>query len=148
MDAMQDLTENITIRWADLDPNFHLRHSVYYDICANARLEYLAARGINMQFMQQHQFGPILFREEAVFKREILLADTVSLGIVLLKANKDFSRWTVQHHLIKNNDTLAAIITVEGAWIDVLKRKLMAPPAEAQAAFESMPKNELFEWAN
>jgi len=28
------------------------------------------------------------------------------------------SRWTMIHEIWKNNDTLGAIVTIDGAWID------------------------------
>ena len=63
----------IEIRWADLDPNFHLRHSIYYDYGAFSRICFLEGHGLNAAFMAKNQFGPILFREECVFKKEIRL---------------------------------------------------------------------------
>jgi acyl-CoA thioester hydrolase len=138
--------KSVDIRWADLDPNFHVRHSVYYDFGAGCRIDYLAQEGITAYFMQEHQFGPILFREECIFKREIRLGDKLSIDLRLLKSTRDYSRWTMQHQLIKNDDILAAIITIDGAWIDTGKRKLTIPPPVAQKAFDAMPRNELFEW--
>ena len=38
MDILQSFVRPIQIRWADLDPNFHLRHSVYYDYGAYCRI--------------------------------------------------------------------------------------------------------------
>ena len=34
-------SKTISLRWADLDPNFHLRHSVYYDLGSQQRVEVL-----------------------------------------------------------------------------------------------------------
>jgi acyl-CoA thioester hydrolase len=38
---MDSFTIPLDIRWSDLDPNFHLRHSVYYDYGAFARVQFL-----------------------------------------------------------------------------------------------------------
>ena len=38
---MKDFIKEIQVRWSDLDPNFHLRHSVYYDWGAYCRIEFL-----------------------------------------------------------------------------------------------------------
>jgi len=61
---MNEFNIPVELRWADLDPNFHVRHSVYYDYGAFCRIQFLAAHGITAQFMQIQQFGPIIFREE------------------------------------------------------------------------------------
>ena len=145
---MKNFIRQVEVRWADLDPNFHLRHSVYYDYGAFSRIEFLQEHGITSQFMHQHNFGPIIFREECVFKKEIRPGDKVSIDLTLAKSRKDGSRWTMQHHLFKNNEIVAAIITLEGAWIDVMQRKLTVPPSEVQQAFELMAKADNFEWTD
>lgn len=143
---MNQFVRSVEIRWADLDPNFHLRHSVYYDWGAYSRITFLTEQGITAQFMQQHAFGPVIFREECVFRKEIRFGDKVTIDLQMLKAYKDGSRWTMQHNIIKNDDTVAAIITLDGAWIDMAKRKLTLPPKEVYDSFMQMPKAPNFEW--
>jgi acyl-CoA thioester hydrolase len=136
----------IELRWSDLDPNFHLRHSAFYDFGAWARIRYLEESGLSTGMMQELRFGPILFREECVFRKEIRLGDTVTINVQLLKAKQDFSRWTIQHQFIKNGDQLAAMLTVDGAWMNTELRKLAALPEQARPVFEGMPRAENFEW--
>lgn len=143
---MSTYVKPIDIRWADLDPNFHLRHSVYYDYGAYARICYLEEHGMNSNYMLKHNFGPILFREECVFKKEIRLGDNIYIDLELVKAREDQSRWTIRHQVYKNDNILAAIITVDGAWIDTFQRKLAAPPEHARSTFDKMPRSADFEW--
>ena len=143
---MNSFLKNVEVRWADLDPNFHLRHSVYYDYGASSRIDFLQQQGITAAFMKEHSFGPIIFREECVFKKEIRPTDIISIDLKLQKAARDFSRWTIQHTIFKNGDTISAILTIDGAWIDLTKRKLTVPPAEVLETFGNMPKDEHFEW--
>ena len=143
---MSSYVKTVEVRWADLDPNFHLRHSVYYDYGAYCRIAFLEAHGLTAVFMAQHYVGPILFREECIFRREIRMGDTVTIDLRLLKAKEDQSRWSIQHHIYKNTDTLAAVLTVEGAWIDTKLRKLSAPPEQVLHVFNNMPRAEEFDW--
>ncbi|MFL5772874.1 MAG: acyl-CoA thioesterase [Flavisolibacter sp.] len=143
---MSDFSRTVQVRWADLDPNFHVRHSVYYDWGAFCRVEFLNAWGITPPVMQQLQFGPILFREECVFRKEIRLSDVIIINLSLLQARKDFSRWSIRHQILKNDGSPCAILTVDGAWIDVVKRKLASPPSVVADGFENMPKAEEFSW--
>lgn len=143
---MEDFQSTMQVRWSDLDPNFHLRHSVYYDWGALCRMEYLSAAGITIDVMQELGVGPILFREECIFKREIKMGDVVTMNLKLLRSRRDFARWSFQHHIIKNVDTLSAVLTVDGAWMDVAKRKLTIPPPQITQLFEAMVKTEDFEW--
>lgn len=143
---MDNYIKSVEVRWSDLDPNFHLRHSVYYDYGAYCRIAFLDAHGLTAAFMAQNNLGPVLFREECVFRKEIRLGDVVTIDLHLLKAAADQSRWSIQHHIYKNSDTLAAIITVDGAWINTQLRKLAAPPEQVLHVFNNMPRAEGFEW--
>lgn len=143
---MSNYIKTVEVRWSDLDPNFHLRHSVYYDYGAYCRIAFLDAHGLTAGFMAQNNLGPILFREECVFRKEIKLGDAVTIDLRLLKAKEDQSRWSIQHHIYKNTDTLAAVITVDGAWINTQLRKLSAPPEQILHVFNNMPRAEEFDW--
>ena len=142
---MNEFISNVEIRWSDLDPNFHLRHSVYYDFGAFSRIAFFTSNGITPEVMMQHNIGPILFREECIFKKEIRFEDKVAINIKLSKTKADYSRWTIVHEIFKNNDILAAIITVDGAWLDTQKRKLSVPPDVFNKTFEIISKTENFQ---
>jgi acyl-CoA thioester hydrolase len=138
--------KSVDIRWSDLDPNYHLRHSVYYDWGAFTRLSFLNEHDMTPAFMTQHHIGPVIFREEAIFKKEIHFGDTVEVFLYLQKCKSDMSRWTMKHDIYKNGDTLSAILTVDGAWIDTKIRKLATPPEFVFNGFNAIPKAKDFEW--
>lgn len=143
---MESYTKHPEVRWADLDPNFHMLHSKYYDLGAYVRMCFLTEHGVTAAAMQAEQLGPILFREECVFKREIKFGDHLTIDFVMLRAKRDGSRWSMQHHITINNETLAAVITVDGAWMNTTKRKLASPPPAFAEAFNKIPRAENFEW--
>ena len=142
---MNEFISNVEIRWSDLDPNFHLRHSVYYDFRAFIRIAFFTSNGITPQVMTHHNIGPILFREECIFKKEIRFEDKVTINIKLSRTKADYSRWTIVHEIFKNGDILAAMITVDGAWLDTQRRKLSAPPEVFNKTFETISKTENFQ---
>lgn len=143
---MELYKKQVEIRWSDMDPNFHLRHSVYYDWGAFVRMSFLCEHGITPSVLSQCHFGPILFREECVFKREIHFGDKVEVNLLLRKCRRDRSRWTMIHEIWKNGDTLSAIITADGAWMDTHIRKLAVPPQLIMDGFEKISKSPDFEW--
>ncbi|MEP6845488.1 MAG: acyl-CoA thioesterase [Panacibacter sp.] len=145
---MNDYIKEVEVRWSDMDPNFHLRHSVYYDWGAYLRLSYLSEHSITPALLQQLHFGPILFREECVFKREIVFGDSVAINVAVSKSRHDMSRWSMVHEVWKNREVLSAIITVDGAWIDTKIRKLAVPTEMIRSVFEAMPKTTNFEWTD
>lgn len=138
-------SQTIQIRWADIDANRHLRHSVYYDYGASMRMAALQSQGLTMQKLEELMIGPILFREEAIFKREIHFGDVITIDVEVVKARKDYARWSLRHRLIKADGTVAAIINIDGAWIDLEKRKLAVPDPFIVHVFEHFPKAEEFE---
>ena len=137
---MTSFSKIISIRWSDIDPNFHMRHSAYYDFGAQQRIEIIESLGLTLKLMQEQQFGPILFREECVFKKEIRLSDTITIHTRLAKRNADASRWTIQHDFTSTDNTCCAILTVDGAWIDTRQRKLLSPmPKIVTDIFDTFP---------
>ncbi len=143
---MTSYTKNVEIRWSDLDPNFHIRHSVYYDMGAYIRMCFLTENGLTTEVLMQNNLGPILFREECLFKREVHFNDSVSINLVLKQCSSTYSRWTMQHEIIKNRNIVSAIITVDGAWMDTVKRKLTVPSEIVSPTFEQLPRSEDFKW--
>jgi acyl-CoA thioester hydrolase len=136
----------VQLRWSDFDTNFHPRHSVYYDWGAMSRINFLNQHGLTPAMMQQMGFGPILFREEAIFRKEIRLGDIIHLDLRLVKAKRDYSRWSITHDIKKEDGTLCCKLTVEGAWINVKERKLFTPPEIVRDVFSKMQLSEEFEW--
>lgn len=136
----------VQVRWSDVDANHHVRHSVYYDWGAMCRMEFLTQEGLSDTVFSQLQVGPILFREESKFRREIRMHDKIRIDLQLLQAKRDFSRWSIRHSIWKEDNTEAAILTVDGAFLDIRTRKLTTPPELAFFVFSAMPSCAEFQW--
>ncbi len=143
---MENFAMPVQVRWSDLDPNFHLRHSIYYDWGAMCRVEFLNKMGLTWKKMMQLQIGPIIFREECIFRKEIRPNDIVTIDLKLLKAKKDFSRFTIQHEIKKEPGITSAILTVDIAWLNGATRKLAVLPDEEIKILTASPVVENFQW--
>lgn len=142
---MAFFSKQLSFRWADLDPNFHVRHSVYYDCAAQHRMEILENLGLNLKIFQAQHFGPVLFREECIFRKEIKLNDSIFIHTKVAKMKTDASRWSIVHEFRNEENILCATLTVDGAWMDTKLRKLVNPvPEIAIQALISIPKSEDF----
>lgn len=135
----------IQVRWSDIDQNRHLRHSAYYDYGATVRVACFSQYGLTNQKFEELRIGPILFREEALFKREIKFEDRVTVDLEVTKASPDFSRWSIRHHFYKEDGILAALINLDGAWMDILTRKLAVPDTYIRNVFNDFPISSDFE---
>ncbi|WP_257883368.1 thioesterase family protein [Hymenobacter sp. DG01] len=133
-----------TVRWADMDPNGHMRHSAYADYAAQHRIEYLAQHGFTLQRFAQLSLGPILFREDTRFLKELHLNEALRVTGELSGLSEDGSRWNIIHTLHKADGRPAATVAVEGAWLDLRARKLVVPPAEITALMQELPRHESY----
>jgi acyl-CoA thioester hydrolase len=129
------------VLWAQIDANQHLRHSAYADFGAQARLSLLNNLGLAASVLYGHKIGPVLFREELIYLREVGINDYVKVTCEVIKSRPDGSRWTMRHEIYRGDGVKAAVITVEGAWIDMEKRKLTLLPPELSDLYAQAPKS-------
>lgn len=134
------------VRWADLDPNRHLRHSVYLDYAAQVRVALFSDYGLPIDEIAKTELGPILFREEIKYLREVNGMDKITIYCELRWMYKDGSRWSFFHQMFKNGDTPVAELTVDGAWLDLLSRKLSTPSDKVMEIMKQFPMAKNFEW--
>ena len=130
--------------WSMIDMNGHLRHSAYADFAAQARVNILEKFGFSKELMKLH-IGPILFREELVYHKEIRINDSIEVDCQLLKCKDDVSRYSLRSNIYRKSDgTIAAEVNIDGAWLDLHLRKLALLPIAMQKAFMEMPKAQGF----
>jgi len=141
---MTDYTITFTTRWADFDPNRHMRHTAYNDYAAEVRIRFFKANGFTLNDFAKFNIGPILFKESTNFVKEIHLGETITANIKLEACSKKAERWKIVHEVFNEQGKIAAQIKVYGAWIDLSKRKLTTPPKSILKTFESLQKTENF----
>lgn len=130
------------VLWSQMDANGHMRHSAYADYGAQARSNMLNALGLSLQEFAKHKIGPILFREELIYYREIKLDEFIEVSVQLTKLNKTNSRFSFKHRIFKENGVLAAEINVDGAWLDLATRKLTTIPDKWKDILVKIPQSD------
>ncbi len=135
--TMQHYTAQVM--WAQIDGNMHLRHSAYADFAAQARMFELEKLGITAEGFLIEKLGPILFREETIYLKEVKPNDTVTVKVALTKCLPDASRWTIRHEIFRSDGKLAAEVIVDGAWLSMETRKLAIPPKTIADNFRLLP---------
>jgi acyl-CoA thioester hydrolase len=139
-----NITYEAQVIWSQIDANQHMRHSAYADVAAQARLVMLERAGLGPAVIFKLNIGPVMFREELIFLREIALNDVVKVSCEVTKARPDGSRWSIRHEIYRGDDIKAAIVNVDGAWLDLGKRKLTRLPEELSKLFIAAPRSEDF----
>ncbi len=137
---MEDFLFESKVMWSQIDANQHLRHSAYADFCAQARMEMLDKYGFSVNELQKFRIGPVLFREELIYLREIKAGEQIVVKTALTKLNSDASKWSFQQLLFNGKGAKSAIVNVDGAWIDLDKRKLTGLPDALKLLFDALPK--------
>lgn len=130
------------VLWSQIDANQHMRHSAYADMGAQARIAMMENMGLKLSELYKYNIGPIIFREEVFYLREVGLNDLVKVTGELVKARSDGSRWTMRNDLFRSDGIKAATMIVDGAWIDTEKRKVTELPEELALLFMNSPKGE------
>lgn len=144
-ESFPEFKQKLHIRWSDLDPIGHVRHSVYYDFAAQLRTELFIQRGIKLSDMAAAGFGPILFEEKATFMRELHFGDDLLMTGALKALREDYGRFKFVHEIWRG-ETLCAIVEVFGAFIDLKARKLTLPPQEFIDKLSNFPRHADFAW--
>ena len=144
---MKNFEKEIEIRWSDTDPNRHVRHSAYYEYGAHTRIRFFLDHGYTSAKMNELNIGPILFKEECSFIREIFPEDIIKVNLLKGEMSEDASRWVLHHEIFSQEGEKKAHITVKGAWIDLTLRKLTTPPADLAEAFHSLPEGDYYTYS-
>lgn len=132
-------------KWSDFDPNRHMRHTAYNDYAAEVRVRFFKEHGMSINEFAKLNIGPILFKEETSFFKEIHIGENITVKMELEGVSENIERWRFKHEIYNERGVLAAEIKVYGAWIDLMKRKLTAPPKDFVEMFDSLPKSEAYE---
>lgn len=128
------------VLWAQIDANRHLRHSAYADFCAQARSNMLNKLGLSLNEFAKYKIGPILFREELTYKREVRLDEKIKVSTSLSKLNTSNGRFSFRHEVYKESGEIAATINVDGAWLDLEIRKLTNLPESWKPIVQKIPR--------
>ena len=139
-------SKDFEFRWSDVDANQHVMHSKYYEAAAHCRMSFLKERGITIELLKSLSIGPILFREECSFRKEIYGGEIISVSFQLTKAKRDGSRFSTLHEFKKEDGSIAATLQADLAWIDTTKRKLTTPPPHVMSMMDDAPKHSNFEF--
>ena len=130
------------VLWSQIDANVHLRHSAYADFCAQARSNMLNHLGLSLQEFNRRKIGPILFREELNYLREVGLDERIKISVEITKFNLQNSRFSFRHVIYKENGVKAAIVLVDGAWMNIVERKLTNIPDDWMNIIDKIPKSD------
>ncbi|HEV2148728.1 MAG TPA: thioesterase family protein [Longimicrobiaceae bacterium] len=128
------------VRWADLDGNRHVRNTAFSEYATHTRFRLLAAHGFDQARLEALRFGPVMMREEIRYRREVLFGDALAVTVRCAGLSPDGSHWRVHQDVLRSDGREAAVLSIQGGWIDLDSRKPTAPPAELAAVLQGLPR--------
>jgi acyl-CoA thioester hydrolase len=134
-------SRNYEVIWADLDANAHMRHTAYMDYAAQVRLAWLFEMGFSIERLNSAGVGPILFTETTSYRREVRGGERIEVAMELVGLSENRKHWRIRQPILKQGGELAALVEVQGAWLDLRARKVAPPPPELLAAIELWPRS-------
>jgi acyl-CoA thioester hydrolase len=137
---VEDFTRRFQVRWADLDMNRHMRNTAYSEYAIDVRIAFLEAHGFPMAEFARRGLGPVIQREEATYSREIRPGDSFGIDYRVAGLAPDGSRWRVEHRVVRGDGKIAAVIRVEGVWLDLAARRPVPPPPELLEALRQVAR--------
>lgn len=137
----QVFSQEYQVRWSDLDPNFHVRHTSYADLCASVRFEYLEKLGYGIYELGRLQLGPVLFNENITYMKEVRPGDRMIVNVAVSGLSQDGRKFKMYHEIFRKSDgALSATLEVTGAWFNLATRKMSPPPEALLRIMSTVPK--------
>ncbi len=152
-------TVEVQVRWDDLDPIGHMRHSAYAALAAHARLGLLTEREGDLGAWTADGVAPVLLAEHLYYRREFRLGESILIASAVSHLTSDGSRWSIRHSFYKQvarsgdadashaelpAPVVGATVEVEGGWIDMSARKLGPPGAKLFQLMAQAPRTSDF----
>lgn len=125
--------------WADMDANAHMANFAYLNKCVDSRMSFFKRNGFPVTEFAKRRIGPVVRRDELEYFREVGLHEPITVTLALGGIAPDGSRFRLVNEVILSDGRVAARIRSEGGWMDLVARRLIAPPEDLRAALAAMP---------
>jgi acyl-CoA thioester hydrolase len=137
-------TKKLYAGWADMDFNAHMKNTAYLDKTADVRQMFLIENGFPVEEFSRLRIGPVIMKDEVEYFKEVGLQQEITVTYALAGHALDGSRFLLRHEIFRPDGKLSARVTSAGGWLDLTKRKLVAPPPKLLAAMNSLEKTSDF----
>ena len=135
---MNYFQKKFEVRWADVDPNMHLRHTAFVDYTDQVRVAYFESKGFSFLDFKKRRVGPVVFQVTSKYFKEVHLSELITINCKLDFMSDDFMKWKITHDIFNQKGELSCTVELEGAWLGLDKRKLIVPSIEIIKALKEM----------
>ena len=104
---------------------------------------FFASQGFPLARFAELAVGPVIFKDEIEYFRELRLLDPVRITLAISGASEDGSHFRLVNEYYRarpEDGRLAARLVTTGSWLDLRTRKLTRPPEELAETLRAMPR--------
>ncbi|MCI4343238.1 MAG: thioesterase family protein [Thermoplasmata archaeon] len=136
--------QSFRVGWGDIDGNGHMGNTAFLDRASDTRVRFFALHGLSVARFAAEHFGPVIVRDELVYRKELRLLDEFTVDLELVGVSGDGLRFQLSNTFRTAAGEVAAEVTSEGVWFDLEQRRPRAPPPEVDAVQREMRRGERF----
>ena len=126
--------------WGTMDFNGHMANTAYLDLAADVRMAFFSEHGFPPAEFRRLAVGPVMQKDELEYFREVGLHEEVTVTYAVLAMSADGSRFVIENEIWGASGERAARVRSTGGWLDLLERRLVAPPDALFTAFGKVPR--------
>lgn len=123
-----------------MDFNGHMKNTGYLDAAADVRMQFFVSRGLSIEEFAKRRIGPVMVRDELEYFRELRLLDPVDVTLESAGVSPDGSRFRLRNTFYRDDGKEVARVTSVGVWLDLLARRVVAPPDDLRQMTESLSR--------
>ncbi|MCL1865523.1 MAG: thioesterase family protein [Spirochaetes bacterium] len=128
--------------WKDMDFNQHMKNTAFLEKADDIRLMFFVENGFSMSEFSRIKIGPVVFKDEVEYFKEINLLDEIKITIASGGLSDDGSRFIIRNEFYNLNGKIAARVTSYCTWLDLSERKVTVPPEKLLMVLKSLPKTD------
>ena len=137
-------TFRFRVGWGDIDGNGHMANTAYLDHAADTRVQYLSSQGFTTARFVAERIGPVILREEIVYRRELRLNEEYTVDMRSAGLSPDSVRFRIENTFRDLSGELIATVTSEGVWFDLDARRPRVPPKDLETVMRDTPRSPAF----
>jgi len=132
-------------RWHDIDANRHVANTSYTTICVDLRVQALQEYGLDQDYFDTHQMGPVVLNEKLHYISEVRPDEQLYVDMELAGRSKSSKFFNFAHHIYGEDGEIVFYMTTIISILDLKNRSLIDPPEPMLKLLDAIPRTEGYE---
>ena len=111
---------------------------------SHTRMGYMIANGLSQREMVHYNIGPVIFHEQLFFFKEAFQGKPIKVSFELGGASEDGMFFEFVHNFYDHKGRNLARGSMQGGWIDLSTRKMVALPETLMPMLTNAPKSDSY----